>query len=68
MRNFNQGYKSSSINATSCFAEREVTLTEIDSMLVNGEINKDEAKILTIQWAVDTGNAHMLPALLPALQ
>jgi len=41
------------INASSCFAEREVTLSQIDSMYQNGEINQQEADRMATQWLID---------------
>lgn len=58
------GYKNSKINKHSPFAEREITLTEIDSMFQNGEINEKEARDMVVQWAVDTNNVALLPTLI----
>jgi hypothetical protein len=58
-------YKQSSVNQYSPHAEREVTLTEIDSMLHNGEINMDEAKEMAIRWAAKTNNTQILLQLFP---
>ena len=44
-----QGYGKTPINASSPFAERELTLSQIDSMLYNGEINRDEAQSMALQ-------------------
>lgn len=62
--NFRRDMKGSNINPSSCFAERELTLSEIDSRFQNGEIDKQEAERLSIQWAVDTDNIHLLSMLL----
>jgi len=62
-----QGYKSSCINQYSCDAEREDTLSHIDSALYNGEISKAEARDRMIQWAVDNGGEAMLPGLMANL-
>lgn len=63
-----QGFKSSSINASHPQAEREITLTQIDSMYSNGEIGVQEAKKLVVQWAVDTGNATLLPSIIGGMK
>lgn len=41
-------YKSSSINASSPYAERELSLSEIDSKYQNGEISREEAISLSL--------------------
>jgi len=56
--------KASCINASSPFAEREITLTQIDNMWEAGEINTQEAKNMIIKWAVETKNTHLLPVLI----
>ncbi len=48
-----QGFKSSSINASNCHAERELTLSQVDSMYQNGEINQVEAKRMAITVLID---------------
>jgi len=63
-----QGYKSSSINQYSEMAEREVTLSDIDSKLFNGEITTNKAREMMIQWAVDNEAVHQLPALMLCLK
>ena len=64
MSDYGRGYKGSSINQHNIFAEREVTLTDIDSMFQNGEIGVKEARELTVTWAVQTDNVHLLPSIL----
>ena len=46
--------KASSINPSSCFAERELTLSDIDSMYHNGEISLYEAQAMVIKIAADS--------------
>jgi len=53
MANTYQGIKSSSINASNPHAERELTLSEIDSMYQNSEISADEAKAMAVNMASD---------------
>lgn len=62
------GFKSSSINSSSPYAERDMTFLErIDSQLCNEKITRQEAKTEIVNWAVRTGNCPHLPALLLAL-
>jgi polyhydroxyalkanoate synthesis regulator phasin len=44
--------KSSNINSSSPFAERELTLSEIDSMYQNGEINEDQARKMATKMLI----------------
>jgi hypothetical protein len=45
--------KGTSINPSSPFAEREMSLSRIDSMLFNEEISKNDARLLIIQLVED---------------
>ncbi len=61
------GIKSSSVNASNPFAEREVTLSQIDSMWQNGEITGDQARDMAISMATHSkyiGASEVLPAVL----
>lgn len=58
------GAKGSSINASSPHAERELTLSEIDSLYYNSEITREEAKNKVVAWALNTGNEALLPTVL----
>jgi len=61
------GFKSSCINASSQYAEREMDLSEIDSKYYNGELDKNETQIQMILWAGRTDNMAMLPVLFAVL-
>lgn len=43
------GFKSSSINSTSPYADRILSLSEIDSLFQNSEITEEEARKMVLQ-------------------
>ncbi len=55
------------INPSSPFASKDLELTEIDSLLSNGDIDKATATKLTVEWAERTDNGHLLAKILGAL-
>jgi len=62
------GVKGSSINASSPQAEREITLSNIDSMLWDYEIDYPKAREMVITWAVNTDNTVLLPTILATMK
>ena len=48
-----QGFGSSPINASSPFAEREMSLSQIDSTYQNGEISHSQAKEMAIYFLAE---------------
>lgn len=56
--------KGSNINQYSPFAERELTLSDIDSMFQNGEITVEEAQKMALRIVAETNDTAILHALI----
>jgi hypothetical protein len=59
MANTYQGIKSNSIYS-SPFAEQTLTLSQIDSMYQNGEIDADTAKEMAVEMALETKGTNLI--------